>query len=76
MTANTSYTPTVILVVVTAVVVVVVVVVVGVVVVVVVVVVVKRLGRGGDYSPALSAKVNNYGAIPPLPIQLNGMVLN
>jgi hypothetical protein len=30
----------------------------------------------GDHSPPSNAKVKNGGAIPPLPIHLNGVVLN
>jgi uncharacterized protein HemY len=64
--ADTSYTTTVKLVVVTAVVV----------IVVVVVMVIKRPGREADHSPPFSAEVNNCGAIPPLPMWLNVVVLN
>jgi hypothetical protein len=37
---------------------------------------VKQLGREADHSPPSSAKVKNGGAIPPLPLHLDGVVLN
>jgi hypothetical protein len=37
---------------------------------------VKMQGRESDDSPLSSAEVKDYGALPPLPIYLHGIVLN
>jgi hypothetical protein len=37
---------------------------------------VKLVRREADHSPATSAEVTNYGAIPSYPIRLLGVVLN
>jgi hypothetical protein len=37
---------------------------------------VKRQMRQADHSPPASVEVKNGGAIPPLPIRHNGVVLN
>jgi hypothetical protein len=37
---------------------------------------IMRPGRETNDSPSSNVEVNNYGAIPPLPIRLHGVVLN